>query len=1088
MIEIMVTCSKCGRELPPDYSEESCPNCILRFVVGDVVLEGDAAQSDVEGFLELPRGFGDYELLEEVARGGMGVVYKARQKSLNRIVALKMILAGPLATRQFIQRFRAEAGAAAALQHPNIVAIHDVGVHDGQHFFSMDYVQGQNLAQLVGHEPLNSRKAAQYVKVIAEAVQYAHQQGILHRDLKPSNVLVDSGTDQPRVTDFGLAKRLDDAPSLTVTGQLLGSPSFMPPEQACPDRGNVGRHSDVYALGAILYYCLTARPPFHGESLLSTVAQVAEVEPIAPSLLNPSVPRDLQTICLKCLEKEPARRYPTAHELAADLSRFLTGEPIQARPVSRTERVIRWCRRNPAIATLLLVIILGVPLVMLQIDRARIEAEKRSVEIEERSYSSDMILGSQALRDGSIDEVQKLLKSHPPRGGAKDSRGFEWRYLRHAAEQTGLVTQFEGLKASFSLSSPRLVLSRGVLYNLQPATGQILAWETPSWKPLLLKVPEHRRSDIWWWYPEEQAALAVSQGHRTVAVYRLPNLEEVSAIPLPSPPSRGALSSDRRTLAMAFASTNLSSLRVWDLATGSQRWEAQFPGQVIHLKFSPDSTVLVAACNDGAFRVWSVPDGKPLPVSAADSTRTERWSALPFFRANSTQLFFNRSREGKDLEVWDWSTGRFSVAYHARRGNLRAFAFSTNGEVLAAAGSGEGIVLLDMKEQGQIDVTPGNGATITALAFSLSGRFIASSSHDHTARLWDAKTLRELQTLGGNDDQLFQVVFTPDENLLIGQLGNGRIKVWDVRAVLDRDVLWRTANKLENLIVSPDERVVATREGTGRIVVRSLASGAEIRSAQTGEPEVFGMTFSPTDPIVAWAGLNELGILDYASGQTYTFAVSRIDGFCDPEFSPDGRELAFASSTNIVLMDVATHKRRPFVRTENPVFGLAFSPNGSLLASAHGSGDVTLWDRASGRQITNCVAAHPPFATGVEFAHDGRLLATSGADGTSKLWDVTAAGLKRRHILRGHVDRANIRFSPDGRRAVSGGVSDKSLKLWDTKTGLPVGTLYGRHGRFSFSRDGNAIYSAGEDGEVLVWRAPPIDPLESLVKRKKVTP
>src|SRR5204863_7868931 len=209
---------------------------------------------------DIPLGsFGEYELLEEIARGGMGVVYRARQLSLGRIVALKMILAGPFATQQIIQRFRGEVTAAALLQHPNIVAIHDVGIHDGQHYFSMDYVEGEDLSQLVGNRPLPPAKAARYVNVISEAIHYAHQQGILHRDLKPSNVLVDA-SDQPRITDFGLAKRLEGDASITATGQMLGSPDLMPPEQASSQRGKVGRPSDVYGLGAILYHLLTARP------------------------------------------------------------------------------------------------------------------------------------------------------------------------------------------------------------------------------------------------------------------------------------------------------------------------------------------------------------------------------------------------------------------------------------------------------------------------------------------------------------------------------------------------------------------------------------------------------------------------------------------------------------------------------------------------------------------------------------------------------------------------------------------------------------------------------------------------------------
>src|SRR6266511_3403138 len=297
------SCARCGAELRPQNSEGLCTRCLLESGLDEPVVplpsqpvlssEIENRKSKIEN--QKVRYFGDYELLEEIARGGMGVVYRARHLKLERIVAVKMILAGQFASKQIIQRFRGEVMAAALLQHPNIVAIHDVGIHDDQHYFSMDYVEGQNLSQLVSNRPLPPAKAARYVKLIAEAIHYAHQQGILHRDLKPSNVLVDA-SDQPRITDFGLAKRFGVPPlasakppaqpgsggqasvsakvgapnepaeagtpymeSFTLTGQMLGSPNFMPPEQVSSQRGKVGRHSDVHGLGAILYHLLTAR-------------------------------------------------------------------------------------------------------------------------------------------------------------------------------------------------------------------------------------------------------------------------------------------------------------------------------------------------------------------------------------------------------------------------------------------------------------------------------------------------------------------------------------------------------------------------------------------------------------------------------------------------------------------------------------------------------------------------------------------------------------------------------------------------------------------------------------------------------------
>jgi len=396
--------------------------------------------------------FGDYELLEEIARGGMGVVYKARQISLNRLVAVKMILAGKLANSAELQRFQAEAETAARLQHPNIVAMHEIGEREGQPFFSMDYVEGRSLAELAANLPMPARRAARYVQTIAEAVQYAHSQGVLHRDLKPSNILIDHN-DQPRITDFGLAKRLREplgtpatashsaaekvgdgaervpTDQLTLTGQVLGSPNFMPPEQASGARQTVGPASDVYSLGAILYQLLTGRPPFMAETLTETLRLVAETDPVSPRLLVPAVPRDLQTICLKSLQKESQRRYPTAQELADDLGRYLRHEPIIARPVGKAERVLRWCRRNPVVATsvgvavgLLLLVAVGSPVAAYRINRAR----QQALENEKKTRT-------EATKSA---QVARFLKEMLRGVGPSVSKGRNTVMLREILDQT----------------------------------------------------------------------------------------------------------------------------------------------------------------------------------------------------------------------------------------------------------------------------------------------------------------------------------------------------------------------------------------------------------------------------------------------------------------------------------------------------------------------------------------------------------------------------------------------------------------------------------------------------------------------------
>ncbi|HEV3386735.1 MAG TPA: serine/threonine-protein kinase, partial [Gemmata sp.] len=367
-----------GPRPDPDATLPPAPNPVTAHYTPasdqTATLPPSKTESTTNGTLGSVRYFGDYELLAEIARGGMGVVYRARQVSLSRLVALKMILAGQFASEAEVTRFHIEAEAAAHLDHPNIVPIYEIGKHENHHYYSMQFVDGPSLAKKLNGAAYTARDAAELLRVCAQAVQYAHERGVIHRDLKPANILLagrkigeDGGKtaeeiEIPKITDFGLAKRIDEVAAMTGTGQIMGTPSYMAPEQASSKK-DIGPAVDIYALGAILYEMLTGQPPFRAATSLDTVLQVITEEPVPPSKRQAKVPSDLETICMKCLEKLPERRYISAGALADDLGRFLNHEPILARPVSRTRRFGVWVRKRPwVIVGLAMVMILAISL------------------------------------------------------------------------------------------------------------------------------------------------------------------------------------------------------------------------------------------------------------------------------------------------------------------------------------------------------------------------------------------------------------------------------------------------------------------------------------------------------------------------------------------------------------------------------------------------------------------------------------------------------------------------------------------------------------------------------------------------------
>jgi serine/threonine protein kinase len=684
---------ECAGRLPP--TPDPAP--------GSTVPPQDAsAHSAGDG---LPRVHG-YEILTEAGRGGMGVVYKARQVGLNRLVALKMILSGPFTGAAGRDRFRAEAEAAARLQHPNIVSVYEVGEQDGRPFIALEWVDGGSLAQRLGGIPQPARWAAALAETLSGAVQYGHEKGIVHRDLKPANVLL-TPAGVPKITDFGLAKQIrTEDPSAeggvpparayqTQTGEILGTPSYMAPEQAEGRIKEIGPAADVYALGAILYECLTGRPPFRGETTLDTLEQVRTQEPVPPSRLQPRLPRDLGTICLKALTKSPARRYGTAAELADDLRRFLDGRPITARPVGRVEKVWRLCQRNPRVALLTVLVATSLlagasatAFVLAQSQERAREVLRQQRNTARRRYISDMRLAAtywDAARIGWL--LDRLEGQHPRNTGGEDLRGFEWYYWHNRCHSMRI---FPGRALPWNTS---------VAYS--PDGSRIARGGDPTVRVLDTGTGQE----------------VLSLGGRAGTVIRV------------------AFSADGKWLATVREG---GPVQVWDAHSGALIRTLKGSGCAA---FHPDGRRLACGSHDRSVRVWDVTDGRELlecvprgqALSLAFSPDGQRLAVGGIISDDG----IGHQATG-EITIWDLAAARRTSDLIGHTHKVEALAFSPDGKRLASASADRTARLWDAATGKELLILREHEGPVYGVAFSPDGRQLASGSADQTVRVWDA--------------------------------------------------------------------------------------------------------------------------------------------------------------------------------------------------------------------------------------------------------------------------------------------------------------------------------------------------------------
>jgi eukaryotic-like serine/threonine-protein kinase len=1075
---------------------------------------------------------GDFRILREVGRGGMGIVYEAEQVSLGRRVALKVLpLAATLDPRQ-LQRFKNEAQAAAHLHHTNIVPVHAVGSERGLHYYAMQFIAGYSLAALIkqmrqldGLTParpegaelsvpqlagdlasgrwaparrpagapgppgsatetarpaagLSTERSARdqaYFRTVAqmgvqaaEALEHAHQVGIVHRDVKPANLLVDA-RGNTWVTDFGLS-RFEGNPGLTLTGDLIGTVRYMSPEQTFGRHGEVDHRTDVYSLGVTLYELLTLQPAFVGEDRQEILRRIATEDPRPPRRLNRAVPAELETIVLKACAKGPAERYATAGEMADDLRRFLEDKPIKARRPTLWQRVTRWLRRHRTVVTAVLicaflgltatVTVLAVMLALLSDENrktasaygAKVEEERRKDEAnaqlaqavtdlrtEQRAkdqarekerqttYYYQVALAHQKWTANEVGQAETLLGECP-----EELRGWEWRYLKRLCHADLLTLPADSSFPGRVAYSP---------------DGQLLASTVPS-------SATNRRPS------------RVKLRHAGTGV-------EVRALTGPNDLVGGlAFSPDGRRLAVASWD---KLVHLWDVETGEEVGQWAGHTDAVHdLAFSPDGALVTGAA-DGTVRVWDAVKGQVTRtlLPRVGGVWAVAWSPDgKLLAAGGDQAF--------DVVTWDAATGKEVARCKGHGGGVTALAFHPDGKELASASKDGTVRVWDPATGWQRLVLDGGAGEVRGLNYSRDGRLLASAHQQQVVKLWEARTGRPAGSLRGHKAMVNSAAFSPDGQRLASADDN-TVRVWAVTTDQEALALHPFPNAVWALALDPAGRYLAASATDGSVRVFDPGSGKELFAFTHGGKgnETIPLAFTADGARLLAARYLprrkavELKEWPLEGGpEQSTFLPS--EPYVQVTFGPDGKRFATTSGAAEFKVWDADGAKELF--TGRAVTGhpcaVGFSADGSRLASADQEGWVRVWDARTGERLLE-FRAHHRLVNGVEFSRDGTLLATASADRTVGTW-VSATG-QPVHSFAHASSVLAVQFSPDGKRlaaATQGG----PVVLWDPDTGRDVLTLHGngfQAERVRFSPDGTRLVCGTSDGSLLIWDGSP---------------
>lgn len=951
-------------------------------------------------------GLGRFRLLERLGAGGFGVVYLAEDTQLNRHVALKVPRAGTLADRDARERFLRETRAAAALHHPQIVAVYDAGQHEGIYFLAAAYCPGDNLRQWQRKQerPTAPRTAATIVLALAEAAQHAHENGVLHRDIKPQNVLLDPTVRFrdlpfcPKLTDFSVAKLLEGDDEATVTNVLVGTPRYMAPEQASGRRDLIGPACDIYALGVVLYELLTGEPPIRGEDNADTLRRVLQDEPLPPRKRDRDVPRDLEAICLKCLEKSPEKRYPRAELLAQDLERFLHSQPTQARPLGAAEHLVRWIGRRPAMAgfagiavagTLLLVG--GLLLYNVRLNDFNTRLGRAISETQQLLYVSDMRLAARAWKDGDSRGMADFLRRHIPQAGKPDWRGLEWQFL-----WSRVVAAPETLE---TLPSE--------VYHLEISPDGV--WVATAGKDAIVRI------------------------------YRLSNGELAQSLPTGQHEVNSVcFSPDGQRLATAGDD---GSVRIWSRKEARELLAIDaHPGHVMDVQFCREGDAVISSGKDSQIHVWDATTGLSRAVLEGRPRGTFSIDLSP-----DAKTLASASWGG--TELWDLSERRPRQTLGSEHPEYIgcSIAFSPDGRAVALADM-EGKITIFDSQDGKELAAGRHLDPVICIAFSADGRYLASTDGVGTISLWDTSgidaasppatpvELPRLRQWPGHQGRVYTAAFTGEGRLLTAG-ADGALRSWRLAELLkihvaaadgkfgrarflfdgrllaaesDRLVEWSPAQDpgLKRGTEKPQNKPLLATDGAGKLLaMASPQDGVELWDLALGEqfqrrsvgpiPYAGDICLSPDGRRLAILGeqkpraIEVFRMSDGAKVFTLPAPETALGRLC---FSPDGSQLAFSSDQNVLRWSLETNlleKSSAVSSHGGGIKDLAYSPDGALLASCGSDRLIKLWNPRSGNLVAD-LSSHLDAVQSLAFSPDGRTLFSADFGGVLKLWNVAS--------------------------------------------------------------------------------------------------